>query len=114
LPLNQWERYSGFKKAILAHAGATDRKGELPLSGPAGTSLALRVLGPGCVPQVVSDVRSTPTDRLSWRSPWEARLRVAATPIDVIAALGDLMEEKWNGGVMGQDRERKPGLQADA
>ncbi|HLQ36523.1 MAG TPA: hypothetical protein VK348_01890 [Planctomycetota bacterium] len=110
LPLNQWEHYSGFKKAILAHAGATDRRGELPLSGPAGTLLALRVLGPGCVPQVVSDVRLDVGDPLVVTVAVGGTLRVVATPVDVIGALDDLMEEKFNGGVVGEDRERKTGL----
>ncbi|HEX5053290.1 MAG TPA: sigma-70 family RNA polymerase sigma factor [Planctomycetota bacterium] len=72
--------------ALLLQAARTDAGGRCELDGPTGRPLALRVMGPRCIP-MVSHVRVDGSGALRITVDPGARLRVQASPADVLPKL---------------------------
>ncbi len=76
--------------AVRLQATHTDAAGQCTLAGPGGHELAVRVLGPGCVPQVLPRIRLDDAGPLRLVVDRGATLRVTATPADVPRQLAAL------------------------
>lgn len=88
--LTRWTNYNVPEKALLLMDATTSEDGATLLRGPAATPLALRVLGPGCLPAVVPLARLDGDGPLVVTARRGATLRVVAAPaaaLDELAAL---------------------------
>jgi RNA polymerase sigma-70 factor (ECF subfamily) len=95
----RWGSIHGIPYAFVLQRVTTDSQGNATLRGPAGKALALRMLGPGCQPQV-AEVRLDPAAPLRLTVQLGGTLRVQFQPLAVlreIAALGDASLPKASG-----------------
>lgn len=87
---DDWSRLGTAGTALLRQQGVTDARGELLLHGPADTPLAVRVLGPGCLPFVAALPRLPGDGPLVLEATQGGGLRAQARPAALLDELATL------------------------
>jgi hypothetical protein len=114
--LSDWDVTSVPEKALLLATATTGADGTLALRGPAATPLALRVLGPGCLPFVVRIDRLDGLGELVVTARGGGAVQVTASPAALLAELAavhgaspdDPPPHVWLERPLARGRERVP------